>query len=341
MPEEQKIPQQDSPFEIVTPQKPKKLTAKNAVLIAVVLLFLGISVFLGVYLVGKQTNVEQKAAPATAIYITPGSQTKAAGDSFTFFVNMDTSVNSVTGVDVRLNFDPAVMQVVSIQQGSGITNLNQTITNTYDNTAGKISYAVFTLDSSKAVTGSDIEVLRVNAQLKSNAPAGSSNITFDPATAASASQEGQNVLVSKSQGVVVVSAASTAVPTPTATSSPTPTATAQATATAKSQSSPTPTPTATATSSTSGSNLNSCGGTCGSNNNCVSNLVCYQGFCRNPSCPSDSTCGCSASQPTGTQTSNSVQTSPLPIPESGTDWPTMAAFGLGLITIIISVFAAL
>lgn len=37
---------------------------------------------------------------------------------------------------------------------------------------------------------------------------------------------------------------------------------------------------------------NSCGGTCGSNNNCKSNYYCFEGFCRNPVCPSDSNCNC-------------------------------------------------
>lgn len=46
---------------------------------------------------------------------------------------------------------------------------------------------------------------------------------------------------------------------------------------------------------------NSCGGTCGSNNNCKSNLYCYQGYCRNPICSDDTNCDCtSSSTPNGT-----------------------------------------
>lgn len=37
---------------------------------------------------------------------------------------------------------------------------------------------------------------------------------------------------------------------------------------------------------------NACGGTCGSNYNCNNGLFCFQGFCRNPNCRNDSTCGC-------------------------------------------------
>lgn len=52
--------------------------------------------------------------------------------------------------------------------------------------------------------------------------------------------------------------------------------------------------------SSSGSNegsgpTNACGGTCGSVYNCNSGLFCYQGYCRNPDCKTDLTCGCKAS----------------------------------------------
>ena len=299
----QQSQQQGSPFEMVTSSKPKKLTPKNLIIIIVALMFLSVSVFLGVYLVGKRTNVAQKASPATAMFITPGSQTKSPGTNFSFSVDMDTSTNAVTGIDVRLIFNPAVVQILSIQQGSGITNLNQTITNTYDNTAGTVSFAVFTLDSSKSVTGSGVKVLTVNATVKSGAVAGSSNITFDPATAASASQEGQNVLISKSQGVVVVSSASgssTASPTATATSRATATATAtatsRATATATATSNATASPTATATS--------------------------------DPSA-------------TDTATPDATQSSPLPIPVTGTNWPTYLGAFVAVFIIIASVVLAI
>lgn len=56
---------------------------------------------------------------------------------------------------------------------------------------------------------------------------------------------------------------------------------------------------------------NSCGGTCGSNYNCKESFFCYRGFCRNPNCPSDNTCGCSA---TATPRPASVRTAtPRPV----------------------------
>lgn len=287
---------QSSPFEIVSPIKSRKVNSKSFAIVLVIMVFLGVSVFLGVYLVGQQANVSEKAAPATAIYITPGTQSKAPGSSFSFTVNMDTSTNSVTGVDTRLVFNPSVMQIISIQQGAGVTNLNQTIANTYDNATGTLNYAIFTLNGSNAVQGSGIEVLKVNAQVVNGAAAGSYTITFDPATAASASQEGQNVLVSRNQGTIVVtgtSSGSTATPTPTPTGTRTATPTATATATGNSTATPTPAPTQSPT-----------------------------------SVPATST-------PLGTQST------PIPIPDSGTDWPTFVALGFGLLTIIAAFTMAL
>lgn len=64
---------------------------------------------------------------------------------------------------------------------------------------------------------------------------------------------------------------------------------------------------------------NACGGTCGSIYNCNVNLFCYQGFCRNPDCPNDITCGCTAT-PTPTIASTIKPTAkptlaPTPTPE--------------------------
>lgn len=83
--------------------------------------------------------------------------------------------------------------------------------------------------------------------------------------------------------------------------------TATATSTSASTAAPTATATATSTSGTGGyveGEPNSCGGTCGSNYNCKANLYCYQGFCRNPICSSETDCDCSVSA-TATATAKS------------------------------------
>jgi len=142
-------------------------------------------------------------------------------------------------------------------------------------------------------------------------------------------------------------AVATAIPTATATATATaiPTATATATASATLTQATTVTPTPTATSSGSG---NSCNGACGSNTNCQSGFYCYSGFCRNPLCASDSTCGCSLATATPTATASAVpagvqktQTTPLPIPVTGTDWATFVGAGVGVMAIVVSIILAL
>ncbi|MEK7550782.1 MAG: hypothetical protein AAB535_03305 [Patescibacteria group bacterium] len=105
------------------------------------------------------------------------------------------------------------------------------------------------------------------------------------------------------------------------------TATATVTATVVATSTSTSTPTTLPIGGPNGE-PNSCGGTCGSKYNCGANLYCYQGFCRNPICPSDSNCICATPTPTPTPTPKKsaspkpsptmeiVYISPLPSPSS-------------------------
>lgn len=74
-------------------------------------------------------------------------------------------------------------------------------------------------------------------------------------------------------------------------------------------------------SSTTTAEPNSCGGTCGSHYNCKAGLFCSQGFCRNPECPSETTCGCQAT-PSPKSTSKAIARKANPTPEV----VTLAAF---------------
>lgn len=81
-----------------------------------------------------------------------------------------------------------------------------------------------------------------------------------------------------------------------------------------------------------GGEPNFCGGTCGSNNNCQPNYFCYQGFCRNPVCASDTTCNCTitatptarpaTTRPTTRSVTNITTSRPSPTPS-----PTMVTKG--------------
>lgn len=121
-----------------------------------------------------------------------------------------------------------------------------------------------------------------------------------------------------------------------ATPIPTPTATATST--------PTGTPTATPTPAPSGV-PNSCNGTCGSNANCESGLFCYQGYCRNTSCPSSTNCVCTGTSTPAPTATPRVTTAPTPtppsLPDAGTSLPTIFGIGLGSLLLIGALILAL
>jgi hypothetical protein len=80
---------------------------------------------------------------------------------------------------------------------------------------------------------------------------------------------------------------------------------------------------------------NSCGGTCSSDANCLTGYyICYQGFCRDKTCPERTDCTCPV-------TSISVQTTPLPIPTTGINWPTILSTGVGILVVLGSLLIAL
>jgi LPXTG-motif cell wall-anchored protein len=113
-------------------------------------------------------------------------------------------------------------------------------------------------------------------------------------------------------------------PTPTPTSTPTPTPTETPTATPTVTPTPTETPTPTGT-------PNSCNGTCGSNYDCQGGYYCYNGNCRSPNCPNDSSCNCGAtSTPTPTPPPVLGASAPPQLPKTGNDTWEMLAGMLGL-----------
>lgn len=223
------------------------------------LLILTIGIGVGILLVGQNQDIREKAAPATATYISPTTQDAQIGSDFSFYVKMDSASNQISGVDIRLSFDKNNIQIVSLEKGSGASNLETPIASTFDNSTGKIKYIIYTGDKTKAISGSGVEILKINAKSKSNATIGEYSFTFDSETAASGISETQNILTSLTLGKVKLVEASTG----------------------------------SNNNNTTEGEPNSCGGTCGSNFNCKANLYCYKGYCRNPLCSDKTDCNCS------------------------------------------------
>lgn len=178
-------------------------------LLALALLTIGIAV--GTLLVRENQDIREKAAPATTAYISPLTQDVEVEKEFYFSVKMDSGENIISGADIRVTFDPQSFEVISIEKGEGITKFDNVLSSTFDNTAGSIRYITFTVNKTKAVTGTGIEIFKVKAKAKT-ARIDKYNITLDPQTIASGLDEAQNIITSLTSGSINLVAA----PLPTA-----------------------------------------------------------------------------------------------------------------------------
>ena len=183
----------------------------------------------GLILMQRNQDIREKAAPASSLSILPSSQIKNPGQSVNFSVKIDTGANNVTGVDIQIKFNPSAIQITQIQPTSALSSFTNVIKNQIDNTAGKAYFAAFTLDSSRALNG-NFDILNISGTIPNSAADGSYQIGFDPATLASATNEGVNVIIAMTPGSVNVAASGGSTPTPTPVSTPTPIGTATPTA---------------------------------------------------------------------------------------------------------------
>ncbi len=222
-------------------------------IIALSLTILGI--IAGVSLINSPQNINEKAAAATSLYLTPNIQEVNLGTSFTNIVTIDSGENKITGIDLELNFDPSIMHIDEVKPTSELVNFNTVIKNEIDNTDGIIRYTAFTFNKDLAISGK-LGLLTIKGSAPSNGTQGTFKIEFSETSIIIATNEAQNVISSISNAEIKII----------------------------------------------GGVPNSCGGTCGSNSNCQSNYFCFEGYCRNPACASDSSCNCTAATATAKAT---------------------------------------
>lgn len=267
-------------------------------LVGVLILIGGIAV--GVFLVKQNQQFREKAAPATSFIISPVQQSKTAGGSVSIDVVMNTGSNQVVALDIALSFDPQGLDIISITQGSAISNFNNELKKQID-PSGRILYSAYTSDRTKAVSGSGLSVLTIMGKVRDSASQGSYRISFLSQSSVGGLEEGgANLLTNTTPGSVNVGGGET---TPTPTSSPT--ATPTATPTSNGQATPTPTPT----------NVNST----------PTPTPVYT--------PTPGSGGTSINTPTPISTA-------FPVPESGISYPSiiMAGVGVFLLTAVVLFF---
>jgi len=209
-----------------------------------ILLILGVIILLvatplTVFYLGQQQDLRSKAAPASRLYFSPETTSKAVGDEFSLSVMIDTGSNQVKIVRVYIQYDATKLQALSITNGSSFPLI--TSAGTVD-TPGTASITVSVGQTTTPLTGSGtVAILRLKALVGSS---GGTALTFTSNTFVQGiNDDSVNVLSSSTPATVTISGASpvtTSAPTsavPTATPTPIPTTSLTAT----------PTPTGTTT----------------------------------------------------------------------------------------------
>ncbi len=263
-------------------------------------------IFAGVFLVSKNQDIREKAAPATTLSLFPATQNKAVGESFALTVNANSGENKITGIDIEVTFNPAVVQMNQMSATSAISKLSTVIKNgEINNTTGKARFVAFTASKDNAVSGS-LDIITLSGTIISSAAQGASQLTFSQSSTVAATDEGVNVIINSIPATITVvsSNGNSNVVSPTATATAIPTATATSTTASR-----TSTPTATPTLAPGGIG----GGT--------------------------SPTATATTKPTTTATAKSVATS-VPVPVTGVSLPFVGGVTLGVGAILLSLFLA-
>mgnify|MGYP001591424237 CR=1 FL=1 len=274
--------------------------------LAVLVLIAGLGI--GTNLIrNPQKTSTSASASLVDLSLSPSASTLQLQDTVTINVTINTQTYKITAVDLGISYPIDKFDAVSFVPGTFITNILTPAT--FNN---GVAHIVLGSGTSPKQGSGILATLTLRAKA-----AGSATIAFNSTQIAGVDSSGAavptNILGDANSTSLTVSQASTT-PTP----SPSPSPSGQATPTPN----PTPTPAA--------GEPNSCSGTCGSNYNCQAGLYCYQGFCRNPLCKTDSTCKCLAT-PTPSpksQTPKNPQATPeivewTPEPISPTVTPTL------------------
>lgn len=293
-----------------------KFTAKGKVIASILgVAILSIGLMAGIFLVKKNQDIREKAAPSTSLTISPATQNKNPGNTFTVNVVANSGSNLISGVDLYINYDKNSIQIDSVTKGSGISGFGTEINKKIDPLLGKIAYSAFTLDPATFANGSNLNLLTISGSILDSATSGESSISFDARTAIAGSQEGQDIVVSKSGAKIVVQGLQQS-SGPTATSTSTSLATVVPTGTSTSTSM-TATPTGT------------------------SSLLSATATSTSTATSKPTSTATSTTKATATSTSASTATlslketsTPFPIPVSGVNWPSIFGVLVGTITIL-------
>jgi hypothetical protein len=149
---------------------------------------------------------------AANVALTPSTGSYSAGQTFTVTVQALPAGDNINAVESTLNFDPAVLSVVSVSRDGSVFSL-WTTEPSFNNAAGTITFG----GGSPTPFTANSNILSITFRAVTN---GAGSVTFGDTSVLAADGRGTDVFGSATNGSYTVAAATT--PTPTPTPDPTP-----------------------------------------------------------------------------------------------------------------------
>jgi hypothetical protein len=220
---------------------------KKFALTFLVLLLLVAGVGVGVYLLRRQTDFREKAAPSSTLTLSPNKSNPSVDESFTVSANINTGSNQVVAVEIHATFDETKVEAIGASNSTFFVN-PKNIGPSIDNNNGTLTYTVYTDPGTTPRQGQGtVAVLTFKAKSAGNTTIALSSDTLVGSNSSSGTGDlGANVLTGSTPAVLTIQGTTQATSTPTPTPSPTTTGGSSATNT--------PTPTTSSSSGTGSTN---------------------------------------------------------------------------------------
>jgi uncharacterized membrane protein len=153
-------------------------------------------------------------ALAANVALVPSTGSYSSGQTFTVTVQALPAGDNINAVESTLNFDPAVLSVVSLSREGSVFSL-WTTEPAFNNAAGTVTFG----GGSPTPFTSNSNILTVTFRAVAN---GTANVTFGNTSVLAADGRGTDVFGSATNGSYVIAAGATPPPTPTPDPTPTP-----------------------------------------------------------------------------------------------------------------------
>jgi hypothetical protein len=191
---------------------------KFALTFLVLLLLIG-GVGVGVYLLKRQTDFREKAAPSSTLTLVPNKSNPSIDETFTVSANINTGTNEVVAVEMHLTFDETKVEAVGASNGTFFVS-PKNIGPSIDNNNGTVTYTVYTDPGTTPRQGQGtVAVLTFKAKSAGNTTIALSSDTLIGSNSSSGANDlGANVLTGTTPAVLTIQGSTqpTATLTPTA-----------------------------------------------------------------------------------------------------------------------------